>query len=115
MNVLNLLAYFYYMTVMAWAFYYLVVSFQSVVPWSICTGWWNTPNCTTISDTYNKSLFTDNTSSGMFNKSTHTNRHIHAHARAHKHTHQTHTHFCTCLILLVYGPVRDCVTGTDKC
>uniref|UniRef100_A0A674M973 Transporter n=1 Tax=Takifugu rubripes TaxID=31033 RepID=A0A674M973_TAKRU len=36
---------FYYNTIMAWALYYLLSSFQSTLPWSTCTNSWNTANC----------------------------------------------------------------------
>lgn len=36
---------FYYNTIMAWALYYLLSSFQSTLPWSSCTNSWNTANC----------------------------------------------------------------------
>lgn len=36
---------FYYNTIMAWALYYLLSSFQSTLPWSTCSNRWNTPNC----------------------------------------------------------------------
>ncbi|XP_076000662.1 solute carrier family 6 member 4a [Genypterus blacodes] len=36
---------FYYNTIMAWALYYLMSSFQAVLPWATCTNSWNTANC----------------------------------------------------------------------
>ncbi|KAM9319148.1 solute carrier family 6 member 4a isoform 2-T2 [Pholidichthys leucotaenia] len=36
---------FYYNTIMAWALYYLLSSFQPVLPWSTCSNSWNTVNC----------------------------------------------------------------------
>ncbi|CAF1447052.1 unnamed protein product [Adineta steineri] len=36
----------YYMVLIAYCFYYLIASFQLVVPWSTCDNWWNTPLCT---------------------------------------------------------------------
>uniref|UniRef100_A0A665UVY9 Transporter n=1 Tax=Echeneis naucrates TaxID=173247 RepID=A0A665UVY9_ECHNA len=36
---------FYYNTIMAWALYYLLSSFQSTLPWTTCTNSWNTANC----------------------------------------------------------------------
>lgn len=36
---------FYYNTIMAWALYYLLSSFQSTLPWSTCTNSWNTAHC----------------------------------------------------------------------
>ncbi|XP_072557373.1 solute carrier family 6 member 4a [Paramormyrops kingsleyae] len=37
---------FYYNTIMAWALYYLLSSFSSMLPWSTCGNAWNTANCT---------------------------------------------------------------------
>uniref|UniRef100_A0A8B9HS19 Solute carrier family 6 member 4 n=1 Tax=Astyanax mexicanus TaxID=7994 RepID=A0A8B9HS19_ASTMX len=37
---------FYYNTIMAWALYYLLSSFQPTLPWTTCNNAWNTPNCT---------------------------------------------------------------------
>ncbi|KAK7497733.1 hypothetical protein BaRGS_00011128, partial [Batillaria attramentaria] len=45
MLALSVIFFWYYNTIMAWALYYAVASCQSVVPWSRCDGWWNTPNC----------------------------------------------------------------------
>ncbi|XP_057695908.1 solute carrier family 6 member 4a [Corythoichthys intestinalis] len=36
---------FYYNTIMAWALYYLLSSFQSTLPWTTCSNSWNTGNC----------------------------------------------------------------------
>ncbi|CAF4508540.1 unnamed protein product [Rotaria socialis] len=36
----------YYNVLIAYCFYYLIASFQLVVPWSTCGNWWNTPLCT---------------------------------------------------------------------
>ncbi|XP_077467836.1 solute carrier family 6 member 4a [Stigmatopora argus] len=36
---------FYYNTIMAWALYYLLSSFQSTLPWTTCYNSWNTGNC----------------------------------------------------------------------
>ncbi|CAF1368992.1 unnamed protein product [Rotaria sp. Silwood1] len=36
----------YYNVLIAYCFYYLIASFQFVVPWSTCGNWWNTPLCT---------------------------------------------------------------------
>ncbi|ESO88414.1 hypothetical protein LOTGIDRAFT_219163 [Lottia gigantea] len=35
----------YYNVIIAWTLYYLVMSFQSVLPWSHCNNDWNTINC----------------------------------------------------------------------
>ncbi len=36
----------YYNVLIAYCFYYLIASFQLVVPWSTCGNWWNTALCT---------------------------------------------------------------------
>ncbi|CAF0759250.1 unnamed protein product [Adineta steineri] len=36
----------YYNVLIAYCFYYLVASFQMIVPWSTCGNWWNTALCT---------------------------------------------------------------------
>jgi hypothetical protein len=36
----------YYMVLIAYCFYYLIASFQLIVPWSTCDNWWNTILCT---------------------------------------------------------------------
>jgi hypothetical protein len=36
----------YYMVLIAYCFYYLIASFQLIVPWSTCGNWWNTALCT---------------------------------------------------------------------
>ncbi|CAF0827654.1 unnamed protein product [Rotaria sp. Silwood1] len=36
----------YYMVLIAYCFYYLIASFQLIVPWSTCDNWWNTLLCT---------------------------------------------------------------------
>eukprot|EP00064_Thunnus_orientalis_P015458 superscaffoldBa00002867_g15511 len=38
----------YYIMVLAWGFYYLIKSFNSILPWSTCDNEWNTPNCIEI-------------------------------------------------------------------
>ena len=43
--ILSVMIYWYYNTVMAWTLYFLVSSFQSELPWSLCGQWWNTPSC----------------------------------------------------------------------
>ncbi|XP_018334453.1 sodium-dependent serotonin transporter [Agrilus planipennis] len=35
----------YYNTIIGWAVYYLVASFQSELPWTRCNNSWNTPDC----------------------------------------------------------------------
>lgn len=36
----------YYNVLIAYCFYYLVASFQMIVPWSTCGNWWNSALCT---------------------------------------------------------------------
>ncbi|UJR10480.1 hypothetical protein I4U23_014684 [Adineta vaga] len=36
----------YYMVLISYCFYYLIASFQLIVPWSTCNNWWNTALCT---------------------------------------------------------------------
>ncbi|XP_053706097.1 sodium- and chloride-dependent creatine transporter 1 isoform X2 [Synchiropus splendidus] len=38
----------YYIMVLAWGLYYLVMSFNTVLPWSTCDNEWNTPSCLEI-------------------------------------------------------------------
>ncbi|XP_034256054.1 sodium-dependent serotonin transporter isoform X2 [Thrips palmi] len=38
----------HYNTIIGWALYYLVESFQSELPWTSCNNTWNTPNCTPV-------------------------------------------------------------------
>ncbi|XP_013412849.1 sodium- and chloride-dependent GABA transporter 1 isoform X1 [Lingula anatina] len=62
----------YYIVILAWALYYLVSSFQAVLPWASCDNWWNTewcrsdyvaPNCTTaFQNQLNETLVTINAS-----------------------------------------------------
>ncbi|CAG9824887.1 unnamed protein product [Phaedon cochleariae] len=35
----------YYNTIIGWALYYLIASFQSELPWTSCRNEWNTPHC----------------------------------------------------------------------
>ncbi|XP_031716846.1 solute carrier family 6 member 4a, partial [Anarrhichthys ocellatus] len=43
--IISLYIAFYYNTIMAWALYYLLSSFQPTLPWTTCTNSWNTVNC----------------------------------------------------------------------
>ncbi|KAK7447468.1 hypothetical protein BaRGS_00040181 [Batillaria attramentaria] len=56
MNVISVMVFWYFNVILAWTFYYLVMSCQSTVPWSRCDGWWNTPRCTDLSRAKNASL-----------------------------------------------------------
>ncbi|XP_069136262.1 sodium-dependent serotonin transporter-like [Argopecten irradians] len=51
----------YYNTIIAYALYYLVMSFRAEVPWTHCGNEWNTPFCVSVVDGYNKSLVTNDT------------------------------------------------------
>lgn len=46
--IINLLMAMFYNTVIAWAVYYLILSFKSVVPWKDCGKSWNTLCCLPI-------------------------------------------------------------------
>ncbi|XP_021340900.1 sodium-dependent serotonin transporter-like [Mizuhopecten yessoensis] len=51
----------YYNTIIAYALYYLVMSFRAEVPWTHCGNHWNTEYCVSVVDGYNKSLVTNDT------------------------------------------------------
>ncbi|XP_033747389.1 sodium-dependent serotonin transporter-like [Pecten maximus] len=51
----------YYNTIIAYALYYLVMSFRAEVPWTHCGNEWNTPHCVSVVDGYNKSQVTNDT------------------------------------------------------
>jgi len=36
----------YYIVILAWNLFYLFQSFSKVLPWSVCTNWWNSECCT---------------------------------------------------------------------
>ncbi|XP_043944399.1 sodium- and chloride-dependent GABA transporter 2-like [Protopterus annectens] len=44
-QVIVILVNFYYIVVLAWAFFYLFSSFSSELPWTTCMHEWNTDNC----------------------------------------------------------------------
>lgn len=43
----------HYNTVIGWAVYYLIQSFQPTLPWIKCGQLWNTENCTSVEDIRN--------------------------------------------------------------
>lgn len=45
MLVVSFLCCVYYNVIIGWCLYYMFKSFAKVVPWSSCSNWWNTPNC----------------------------------------------------------------------
>lgn len=45
MLVVSFLCCVYYNVIIGWCLYYMFKSFTKVVPWSSCSNWWNTPNC----------------------------------------------------------------------
>ncbi|CAF3419850.1 unnamed protein product [Rotaria socialis] len=56
----------YYMVLIAYCFYYLIASFQLIVPWSTCNNWWNTPLCMdkmTLANLSQKTMYLDMTTS----------------------------------------------------
>ncbi|XP_076436339.1 sodium- and chloride-dependent GABA transporter 1-like [Babylonia areolata] len=63
MVITSTVCFWYYNTIMAWAFYYLASSFRSVLPWALCGEWWNTPHCFTYLEPGNTSSASENTSS----------------------------------------------------
>nr|WLN44341.1 NTT9 [Sinonovacula rivularis] len=50
----------YYNTIIAWAVFYMFASFRSEVPWSRCNNEWNSPDCISAADGFNRSLVTNN-------------------------------------------------------
>ncbi|KAK7498923.1 hypothetical protein BaRGS_00009732 [Batillaria attramentaria] len=68
-NLVSLLCFWYYNTIMAWALYYLVSSCQSVLPWSRCDGWWNTADCTDLNLDGDASQLSGNVSLAGYNGS----------------------------------------------
>ncbi len=52
----------HYNTIIGWAVYYLVESFQEELPWVSCGNLWNTENCTLIRDMFNASNPNETTS-----------------------------------------------------
>ena len=53
MVIFSTICFWYYNTILAWALYYLSMSFKSTVPWSRCDGWWNTERCFTYAERLN--------------------------------------------------------------
>ncbi|XP_077422414.1 solute carrier family 6 member 4a [Vanacampus margaritifer] len=54
---------FYYNTIMAWALYYLLSSFQSTLPWTTCSNSWNTDNCHSYMSTDQNILWSNSSTS----------------------------------------------------
>ena len=46
----------YYNVVLAWAIYFLFMSFTSKLPWSHCDSSWNTPQCLRPDWVYNRTM-----------------------------------------------------------
>lgn len=51
----------YYNTIIAWGVFYMFASFRSEVPWAGCNNSWNTQNCMSLSNNFNRSLVTNYT------------------------------------------------------
>lgn len=45
MCVIDLYMGMYYNTIISWAVYYLMASFENPLPWTSCNNTWNTENC----------------------------------------------------------------------
>ena len=52
----------YYIVVLAWALYYFVMSFNSILPWTTCNNPWNTENCVETFDVQKISNISSNVS-----------------------------------------------------
>ncbi|XP_064623694.1 sodium- and chloride-dependent taurine transporter-like [Lineus longissimus] len=54
--VINFYCNVYYIVILAWAFYYMFASFNTVLPWSTCDNPWNTERCTIFEARQNSTL-----------------------------------------------------------
>ena len=45
MTLVSFLLSLYYNMIIAWCIYYIVRSCSTLLPWTTCNNWWNTPLC----------------------------------------------------------------------
>ena len=48
----------YYCIIVGWSLYYFIASFTAIpdLPWNTCEGWWNTQNCSILSQDGNHTI-----------------------------------------------------------